>query len=204
MKLVRLATIPATIVSLLVLAQPASATVTANSGFYDHQVIEYQATAEVTSSAHAAQLISKGNIVFHIVGVDGKVPAVQTARLLATLPNDPTGGNVLNFIPTEIGYSGGAWNLQIFHWNPGGGKVVYALLLPHRQVAWAEAIASAPFLHETQSPHRSGQVNGEPHSRCKACRRARLHGRSPRRPQDRARSLTRCESRGCCLASGVG
>jgi len=119
MKLVRLATIPATIVSLLVLAQPASATVTANSGFYDHQVIEYQATAEVTSSAHAAQLISKGNIVFHIVGVDGKVPAVQTARLLATLPNDPTGGNVLNFIPTEIGYSGGAWNLQIFHWNPG-------------------------------------------------------------------------------------
>jgi len=119
MKLARIATIPATIVSLLALAQPASATVTANSGFYDHQVIEYQATAEVTSSPQAAQLISKGNIVFHIVGADGFVPAVQTARLLTTLPNDPTGGNVLNFIPTEIGYSGGAWNLQIFHWKAG-------------------------------------------------------------------------------------
>src|SRR6266852_3078621 len=73
MKLVRLATIPATIVSLLALAQPASAEVTANSGFYDHQVIEYQATAEVTSSPQAAQLISKGNIVFHIVDTSGNV-----------------------------------------------------------------------------------------------------------------------------------
>jgi len=44
---------------------------------------------------------------------------VQLARLHAALPNDPTAGNVLNFIPTEVGYSGGAWNLQIFHWNPG-------------------------------------------------------------------------------------
>jgi len=119
MKLVRLATIPATILSLLVLAQPASATVTANSGFYDHQVIEYQATAEVTSSPQAAQLISKGNIVFHIVDANGNIPAVQLARLHAALPNDATGGNVLNFIPTEVGYSGGAWNLQIFHWNRG-------------------------------------------------------------------------------------
>jgi hypothetical protein len=25
---------------------------------------------------------------------------------------------VLNFIPTEVGYTGGAWNLQIFRWNP--------------------------------------------------------------------------------------
>ena len=121
MKLVRLATVPATVLSLLALAQPASANaVTANSGFYDHQVIEYQATAEVTSSPQAAQLISKGNIVFHIVDADGvTVPKVQTARLLAALPNDPTGGNVLNFIPTEIGYSGGAWNLQVFRWNSG-------------------------------------------------------------------------------------
>jgi hypothetical protein len=119
MKLVRLATIPATIVSLLALAQPASATVTANSGFYDHQVIEYQATAEVTSSPHAAQLISKGNIVFHIVDANGNIPTVQLARLHAALPNDATSGNVLNFIPTEVGYSGGAWNLQIFHWNRG-------------------------------------------------------------------------------------
>ena len=119
MKLARFAAIPATIVSLLALAQPASATVTANSGFYDHQVIEYQATAQVTSSPHAAQLISKGNIVFHIVDANGNVPAVQCARLLAARPNDATSCNVLNFIPTEVGYSGGAWTLQIFHWNPG-------------------------------------------------------------------------------------
>lgn len=90
-----------------------------NSGFYDHQIIEYEATAEVTSSPQAAQLISKGNIVFHIVGPNGATPAVQCARLLAALPNDATSCNVLNFIPTEIGYSGGAWNLQIFHWNAG-------------------------------------------------------------------------------------
>ncbi len=115
MKLARIATLPATIVTLLALAQPVSANaVTANSGFYDNQIIEYQATAEVTSSPQAAQLISKGNIVFHIVDADGNVPAVQTARLVA-----PTGGNVLNFIPTEVGYSGGAWNLQIFHWKAG-------------------------------------------------------------------------------------
>jgi hypothetical protein len=120
MKLVRLATIPATILSLLALAQPAAAsTVTANSGFYDNQVIQYQATAEVTSSPHAAQLISKGNVVYHIVDANGNVPAVQCARLLAALPNDATSCNVLNFIPTEVGYSGGAWNLQIFHWNKG-------------------------------------------------------------------------------------
>ena len=120
MKLSRLATIPATLVTVLGLAQPVSAnTVTANSGFYDHQVIEYQATAEVTSSPQAAQLISKGNIVFHVVGADGKTPPVQCARLLAALPNDATSCNVLNFIPTEVGYAGGAWNLQIFHWKAG-------------------------------------------------------------------------------------
>lgn len=120
MNLFRIAAIPATIATLLALAPPVSAnTVSANSGFYDHQVIQYQATAEVTSSPRAAQLISKGNIVFHIVDANGNVPVVQIARLLTALPNDPTGGNVLNFIPTEVGYSGGAWNLQIFHWNPG-------------------------------------------------------------------------------------
>jgi hypothetical protein len=120
MKIARLAPIPAAFVSLLALAQPVAAgTVAANSGFYDHQIIEYQATAEVTSSPQAAQLISKGNIVFHIVGADGTPPAVQCARLLAALPSDPTNCNVLNFIPTEVGYSGGAWNLQIFHWKAG-------------------------------------------------------------------------------------
>jgi hypothetical protein len=120
MKLARLAPIPAVFLSLLALAQPATAgTVAANSGFYDHQIIEYQATAEVTSSPHAAQLISKGNIVFHVVGADGTTPAVQCARLLAALPSDATSCNVLNFIPTEVGYAGGAWNLQIFHWKAG-------------------------------------------------------------------------------------
>ena len=90
-----------------------------NSGFYDHQFIEYEATAEVTSSPQAAQLISQGNIVFHIVDAGGTTPTVQCARLLAALPNDATSCNVLNFIPTEVGYAGGAWNLQIFHWNAG-------------------------------------------------------------------------------------
>ncbi len=90
-----------------------------NSGFYDHQFIEYEATAEVTSSPQAAQLISQGNVVFHIVGADGTTPIVQCARPLAALPNDATSCNVLNFIPTEVGYAGGAWNLQIFHWKSG-------------------------------------------------------------------------------------
>ena len=57
--------------------------------------------------------------MYHIVGADGTTPAVQCARLLAALPNDGTSCNVLNFIPTEVGYAGGAWNLQIFHWNAG-------------------------------------------------------------------------------------
>ncbi len=90
-----------------------------NSGFYDHQIIEYEATAQVTSSPQAAQQLSHGNIVFHIVGADGVTPAAQCARLQAALPNDATSCNVLNFIPTEIGYTGGAWNLQIFHWKQG-------------------------------------------------------------------------------------
>jgi len=120
MRLFRIVLVLATVVALPAFAQSASANaVTANSGFYDHQIIEYQATAEVTSSPHAAQLISAGNVVYHIVDANGNVPAVQTARLLSALPGDPTGGNVLNFIPTEVGYTGVAWNLQIFHWNPG-------------------------------------------------------------------------------------
>ena len=101
-------------------ALPASAaSATRNSGFYDHQLIEYEATAEVTSSPQAAQLIAKGNIVYHVVDANGNTPPVQCARLLAALPNDATSCNVLNFIPTEPGYEGGAWNLQIFHWKAG-------------------------------------------------------------------------------------
>ena len=93
------------------------------SGFYDHQIIEYNATPEVTSSPNAAQLIAHGNIVYHIVDASGNTPAVQCARLLVALPQDKTSCNVLNRIPTDHGvdnqYTGGAWNLQIFHWKTG-------------------------------------------------------------------------------------
>jgi hypothetical protein len=99
-------------------AAPAAAPA-ANFGYYDNQPIEYEATAEVTSSPQQAQVLAHGNIVFHIVDPAGTVPAVQLARAQAAFPNDAGAGNVLNFIPTETGYTGGAWNLQIFHWNPG-------------------------------------------------------------------------------------
>ena len=105
----------------LAAAAPALAATTpaANFGYYDNQTIEYQATTEVTSSPHQAQVLAAGNIVYHIVDASGNVPAVQLARAQAAFPNDAGAGNVLNFIPTEVGYAGGAWNLQIFHWNPG-------------------------------------------------------------------------------------
>ena len=106
-------------VMVLAGAIPVSADATTNSGFYDHQIIEYKATAEVTSSPQAAQLISKGNIVYHVVDASGVTPSVQCSRLRAALPQDATSCNVLNFIPTEVGYAGGAWNLQIFHWKAG-------------------------------------------------------------------------------------
>ena len=99
-------------------APAAAATPAPNFGYYDNQPIEYQATAEVTSSPQQAQVLAAGNIVFHIVDATGNVPAVQLARAQAAFPNDAGAGNVLNFIPTEVGYAGGAWNLQIFHWNP--------------------------------------------------------------------------------------
>src|SRR5438046_2655439 len=91
-----------------------------NAGFYDNQVIEYQQAAVATAQdPEAAKLISKGLVVYHMVDSDGNVPAVQCARLIATFPNDMTSCNVLNSIPTDIGYTGGAWNLQIFHWKAG-------------------------------------------------------------------------------------
>ena len=108
--------------TLVLSAAPAGAT-TANTGhtagFYDHQIIEYEGTAQVTSSPQAAQQISQGLIVYHMVDTSGQPPAVQCARLHAALPNDASDCNVLNRIPTDAGYTGGAWNLQIFHWNPG-------------------------------------------------------------------------------------
>jgi len=119
-KLLKLLLVASLALSGLLAAAPAlAATPAANFGYYDNQPIEYQATAEVTSSPHNAQVLAAGNIVFHIVDASGNVPAVQLARAQAAFPNDAGAGNVLNFIPTEVGYTGGAWNLQIFHWNPG-------------------------------------------------------------------------------------
>src|SRR2546426_11185021 len=116
------------VLALLVLAVPgargdSSAAVT-HSGWYDHQIIQYKVTAEVTSSPQAANLIAKGNIVYNIVDANGDTPAVQCAPLLAALPQDATSCNVLNRIPTDHGvtnqYNGGAWKLQIFHLKKGG------------------------------------------------------------------------------------
>jgi len=92
---------------------------TRNSGYYDHQVIEYEGTAVTANSVQEAQLLSHGNIVFHVVDQSGKPPAVQCAQNTAMFPSDATACNVLNFIPTELGYAGGAWNLQIFTWKAG-------------------------------------------------------------------------------------
>jgi hypothetical protein len=124
-KLLALASL--TLAGLLAAAVPAvgaavpavAATLAANFGYYDNQPIEYQATTEVTSSPQLAQVLAAGNVVYHVVDASGNVPAVQLARAQAAFPGDAGAGNVLNFIPTETGYTGGAWNLQIFHWNPG-------------------------------------------------------------------------------------
>ena len=119
MKLVRLTAVLVAAIALLTFALPAAADGPRNSGFYDHQIIEYVSSTATASSPEAALQISKGEIVYHVVDADGNTPAVQCARLLAALPNDATACNVLNFIPTEVGYTGGAWNLQIFHWKRG-------------------------------------------------------------------------------------
>src|SRR5262252_5395387 len=66
-----------------------------NSGWYDHMMIQYKGTPEVTSSPQAAQLIAKGNIVYHIVDAAGSTPSVQCAPLLAAFPQDATSCNVL-------------------------------------------------------------------------------------------------------------
>jgi hypothetical protein len=59
MKVVRLAALFVAATALLAFALPAvAASASRNSGFYDHQFIEYESTAEVTSSPHAAQLLS--------------------------------------------------------------------------------------------------------------------------------------------------
>src|SRR6266849_8342854 len=120
MKFARLAAPLALLAAMFAFSLPAGATGVTNSGFYDHQIIEYEATFGTTASPQAALQISKGAIVYHVVRADGvTTPAVQCARLVAARPDDATSGNTLNFIPTEVGDTGGAWNLQIFHWKAG-------------------------------------------------------------------------------------
>src|SRR5712691_7400539 len=115
MKFSRLAAAFALLAAVFVFALPAGATCVRNSGFYDHQIIEYEATFATTASPQAALQISKGAIVYHVVGADGvTTPTAQCARLLADWHNATTSCNALNHIPTEVGYTGWAWNLQIF------------------------------------------------------------------------------------------
>ena len=96
---------------------------TRTSGYYDHQVIEYVSSTFTAASVQAAQQIALGNVVYHIVDPNSprpdKAPLVQCVANTAAFPSDATNCNVLNFIPTEVGYAGGAWNLQIFTWKAG-------------------------------------------------------------------------------------
>src|SRR5437667_5763354 len=92
---------------------------TRTSGYYDHRVIEYVSSTSSAGTVQEALLIAKGNVVYHVVDSNGNVPATQCALNRATFPADATDCNVLNFIPTEVGYQGGAWNLQIFTWKAG-------------------------------------------------------------------------------------
>jgi hypothetical protein len=116
------------LMTLVTLALVAASTTTVNagtlnSGYYDHQVIEYESSTFSANTVQAALLIAKGNVVYHIVDPNSprpdKAPLVQCAANTAAFPGDASNCNVLNFIPTEVGYEGGAWNLQIFTWNPG-------------------------------------------------------------------------------------
>jgi len=105
--------------ALLVMTTVTAVAATRTSGYYDHQVIEYESSTVTANTVQEAQLLAHGNIVFHIVDQTGKPPAVQCAQNTALFPNDATDCNVLNFIPGEQGYAGGAWNLQIFTWKAG-------------------------------------------------------------------------------------
>src|SRR5207245_3042888 len=90
--------------ALLIVSTTSAIAGTRNSGYYDHQVIEYESSTVTANSVQEAQLLSHGNIVFHIVDLGGNPPAVQCAQAVAALPKDATACNVLNFIPTEPGY----------------------------------------------------------------------------------------------------
>jgi hypothetical protein len=80
MKFARLAAPFALLAAMFVFALPAGATGVRNSGFYDHQIIEYEATFGTAASPQAALQISKGEIVYHIVGADGITPRPYSAR----------------------------------------------------------------------------------------------------------------------------
>lgn len=88
------------------------------TGWYDHKQIWYDSATVVSAPTAAANLIAQGQVVYHVENPDGSTAPLQTS----TLPVPATGGitasgNVLSAIPTEVGYNGGAWNLQIFVWN---------------------------------------------------------------------------------------
>lgn len=119
MRSVRLVAFLASLALLLAATSSPSLAGTRNSGYYDHKVVEYEGTVVTADTSQVAQLLSKGNIVFHIVDSTNRPPAIQCAANTAAFPGDATDCNVLNFIPTEVGYSGGAWNLQIFTWRTG-------------------------------------------------------------------------------------
>ncbi len=90
-----------------------------NTGWYDNHQIYYAKATLQTNAQEAAHLIEAGSVVYHVQNPDGSVPTSQI-----TFPVPPTGavataGNVISQIPTDIGYSGGNWNLQFFTWNTG-------------------------------------------------------------------------------------
>ncbi len=88
-----------------------------NTGWYDHQQIWYDRATLVLDGPAALQLIQQGSVVFHVVGPDGETSPFQLVFPIPPTGGVQTDGNVLSAIPTEVGYTGGAWNLQIFHWN---------------------------------------------------------------------------------------
>jgi hypothetical protein len=108
--------------TLLALSATTAIAGTRTSGYYDHKVIEYESSTSSVGTVQEALLIAKGNVVYHIVDPNSprpdKAPLVQCDANTTAFPEDASNCNVLNFIPTEIGYQGGAWNLQIFTWNP--------------------------------------------------------------------------------------
>jgi len=92
---------------------------TRNSGYYDHQVIEYEGTAVTANSLQEAQLPSHATLLFHVIVYSGQPLAGLCSINTAMCPASLSDCNVLNFIPSEQGYAGGAWNLQIFTWKAG-------------------------------------------------------------------------------------